>query len=185
MADGGSDTTAVCLAAALQADRCEIYKDTKCICTADPKLIPQAKKLPQLDYKQMMKLAKMGAKVMAAKAMQEAEKAQLTVWVKAMDSEKEATQISQVSYQGEQIMVSCTKKMFSPTKEILTILKNTHHKSTENIEQYMKLILKKNNVKEYQWNQDEMTISLIVDKDISMDIFQQVHEQVIEKKGRE
>ena len=64
----------------------------------------------------MMKLAKMGAKVMAAKAMQEAEKAQLTVWVKAMDSEKEATKISQVSYQGEQIMVSCTKKMFSPTK---------------------------------------------------------------------
>ena len=60
---GGSDTTAVALAAALQAQRCEIYTDVEGIYTADPRLAPQARKLEEIGYEEMLELASYGAKM--------------------------------------------------------------------------------------------------------------------------
>ncbi len=60
---GGSDTTAVALAAALGADRCDIYTDVDGIYTADPRLVPHARKLPEIDYEEMLELASYGAKM--------------------------------------------------------------------------------------------------------------------------
>ena len=61
---GGSDTTAVAVAAALRADRCMIYTDVEGVCTADPRLVPGAKKLPAVDTDEMLRLAAAGAKVL-------------------------------------------------------------------------------------------------------------------------
>ena len=60
---GGSDTTAVALAVALGADRCEIYTDVEGIYTADPRLVPKARKLNEIDYQEMLELASYGAKM--------------------------------------------------------------------------------------------------------------------------
>ena len=60
---GGSDTTAVALAAALGADRCDIYTDVDGIYTADPRIVPNARKLPEIDYEEMLELASYGAKM--------------------------------------------------------------------------------------------------------------------------
>ena len=60
---GGSDTTAVALAAALGADRCDIYTDVEGIYTADPRLVPKARKLEDIDYEEMLELANYGAKM--------------------------------------------------------------------------------------------------------------------------
>ena len=60
---GGSDTTAVALAAALEAERCEIYTDVDGIYTADPKIVPEARKLNEIDYDEMLELANYGAKM--------------------------------------------------------------------------------------------------------------------------
>ena len=60
---GGSDTTAVALAVALQADRCEIYTDVEGIYTADPRVVPEARKLLEIDYEEMLELAMSGAKM--------------------------------------------------------------------------------------------------------------------------
>ena len=60
---GGSDTTAVALAAALEADRCEIYTDVDGIYTADPKVVPDARKLDEIGYDEMLELANYGAKM--------------------------------------------------------------------------------------------------------------------------
>ena len=60
---GGSDTTAVALAAALEADRCEIYTDVDGIYTADPKVVPEARKLDEIGYEEMLELASYGAKM--------------------------------------------------------------------------------------------------------------------------
>ena len=60
---GGSDTTAVALAAALGADRCDIYTDVEGIYTADPRLVPKARKLDAIDYEDMLELANYGAKM--------------------------------------------------------------------------------------------------------------------------
>ena len=60
---GGSDTTAVALAAALGAERCDIYTDVDGIYTADPRIVPSARKLPEIDYEEMLELASYGAKM--------------------------------------------------------------------------------------------------------------------------
>ena len=60
---GGSDTTAVALAAALQADRCEVYTDVDGIYTADPRVAPSARKLAEIGYQDMLELASYGAKM--------------------------------------------------------------------------------------------------------------------------
>lgn len=61
---GGSDTTAVALAAALKADRCDIYTDVTGVYTADPRIVPKAQKLKEITYEEMFELAAQGAKVL-------------------------------------------------------------------------------------------------------------------------
>ena len=65
---GGSDTTAVALAASLRAGECHIYTDVDGVYTADPRLVPQARKLKEIDYEELMELATYGAKVMHSRA---------------------------------------------------------------------------------------------------------------------
>jgi aspartate kinase len=67
---GGSDTTAVALAAGLGAEICHIYTDVEGVYTADPRLVPQARKLEEIDYEEMMELASYGAKVMHPRAIE-------------------------------------------------------------------------------------------------------------------
>ena len=67
---GGSDTTAVALAAALRAERCEIYSDVDGVYTADPRSVPDARHLPELDYETMQEMAESGAKVLNAQAVE-------------------------------------------------------------------------------------------------------------------
>ena len=66
---GGSDTTAVALAAALGAERCDIYTDVPGILTADPRIVPQATRLDRISFEEMLELASLGAKVMASRAV--------------------------------------------------------------------------------------------------------------------
>jgi len=67
---GGSDTTAVALAAALEADACDIYTDVDGIYTADPRAIPEARLLPEIDTRDMLALSKAGSKVLHAKSVE-------------------------------------------------------------------------------------------------------------------
>ena len=67
---GGSDTTAVALAAGLRAGRCEIYTDVEGVFTADPRLVPEARHLPEIAYEEMLELATYGAKVMHPRAVE-------------------------------------------------------------------------------------------------------------------
>lgn len=67
---GGSDTTAVALAAALRAQRCEIYTDVEGVYTADPRIVPEARKLKEIGYEEMLELATLGAKVMHSRAVE-------------------------------------------------------------------------------------------------------------------
>ena len=67
---GGSDTTAVALAAALDADVCEIYTDVTGVFTADPRIVPQARKLPRLQFEEMLEMAGVGSKVLALRSVE-------------------------------------------------------------------------------------------------------------------
>jgi aspartate kinase len=77
---GGSDTTAVALAAALRADRCQIFTDVRGIYTADPRLVPSARQLDVIGYEEMLELAQQGAQVMQVRAVE-------LGWVNAVEIE--------------------------------------------------------------------------------------------------
>ena len=76
---GGSDTTAVALAAALGAERCEIYSDVDGVYSADPRVVPDARHLPEIDLAMLQELAEAGAKVLNAQAVEWARKAKITL----------------------------------------------------------------------------------------------------------
>jgi aspartate kinase len=78
---GGSDTSAVALAAALKADRCDIYTDVDGIYTTDPRIVPRARKLPRIAYEEMLELASVGAKVLQTRSVELAMKERVRVQV--------------------------------------------------------------------------------------------------------
>jgi aspartate kinase len=80
---GGSDTTAIALAAALGASRAEIYSDVDGVYTADPRVVPEAKHIAELGYEQMQEMADVGAKVLNATAVEFARKAKITIHARA------------------------------------------------------------------------------------------------------
>jgi len=67
---GGSDTSAVALAAALKADRCDIYTDVDGVYTTDPRIVPEARKLDKISYEEMLELASLGAKVLQTRSVE-------------------------------------------------------------------------------------------------------------------
>jgi aspartate kinase len=79
---GGSDTTAVALAAALEAD-CEIYSDVEGVYTADPRVVPEARRLAELSYEEMQELAESGAKVLNAQAVEFAKEKGIAIYARA------------------------------------------------------------------------------------------------------
>jgi aspartate kinase len=90
---GGSDTTAVALAAALGADACEIYTDVDGVYTTDPRVVPEARKLRQISYDEMLELASVGAGVMHNRSIEFAKKFGVPVHVRSSFSDSPGTMI--------------------------------------------------------------------------------------------
>lgn len=88
---GGSDTTAVALAAALHADACEIYTDVEGVYTADPRVVPNAKKLTEITYDEMLELATLGAKVLHNRSVELAKKYGVQLVVRSSLNRAEGT----------------------------------------------------------------------------------------------
>ena len=88
---GGSDTSAVALAAAVQADRCDIYTDVDGIYTTDPRIVPRARKLDKIAYEEMLELASVGAKVLQTRSVELAMKERVRVQVLSSFEDKPGT----------------------------------------------------------------------------------------------
>jgi aspartate kinase len=80
---GGSDTTAVALAAALDAEACEIYSDVAGVFTADPRVVPEARRLAEISYEEMQELAEAGARVLNAQAVEFAKERGIAIYARA------------------------------------------------------------------------------------------------------
>ena len=94
---GGSDTTAVALAAALRADACEIYTDVEGVYTADPRLVPNAKKIKEITYDEMLELASLGAKVLHNRSVEMAKKYGVQLVVRSSLTQAQGTVVKEVS----------------------------------------------------------------------------------------
>jgi aspartate kinase len=92
---GGSDLTAIALAAALKADTCEIYTDVDGVYTADPRLVPTAKKINEISYDEMLELASLGAKVMQARSVEFAKKFKVKFVVRSSFNHNPGTVITE------------------------------------------------------------------------------------------
>jgi aspartate kinase len=91
MGRGASDTTAVALAAALGADFCEIYTDVDGVFTADPRIVPAARRIPQISYEEMLEMAASGAKVLMLRCVEYARRYGIPIHVRSSFSNQEGT----------------------------------------------------------------------------------------------
>ena len=103
---GGSDTTAVAIAAALKADACEIYTDVDGVYTTDPNMAPAAKKLTKISYEEMLELASLGAKVLQIRSVEFAMKYKVPLWVKSSFSDDPGTLVCEEDKSMEDVVVS-------------------------------------------------------------------------------
>ncbi len=97
---GGSDTTAVALAAALNADVCEIYSDVDGVFTADPRIVPSARKRDRISYEEMLEMAACGAKILHLRCVEYARRYSMPIHVRSSFTQKEGTWVVDESEVG-------------------------------------------------------------------------------------
>jgi len=103
---GGSDTSAVAIAAALKADACEIYTDVTGVFTADPNVVAKARKIDRISYEEMLEMASIGAKVLQIRSVEFAMKYNVPVHVRSSFSEEEGTMVVNEDNGMERVVVS-------------------------------------------------------------------------------
>ena len=103
---GGSDTTAVALAAALKADACEIYTDVDGVYTTDPRICDKARKLDRITYEEMLELSSSGSKVLQIRSVEFAMKYKVPLWVKSSFTQDPGTLVCEEDAAMEDVLVS-------------------------------------------------------------------------------
>jgi len=103
---GGSDTTAVAIAAALKADACEIYTDVEGVYTADPRIVPDARKLDRISYDEMLEMASLGAKVLHGRSVEFAKKYDVPMVVRSSFNQAPGTLVTKEDGYMEKTVVT-------------------------------------------------------------------------------
>jgi aspartate kinase len=103
---GGSDTTAVALAAAVKADVCEIYTDVDGVYTTDPNICSKARKLPKISYDEMLEMASLGAKVLQIRSVEFAKKYDVPIHVRSSFNDNPGTIVCKEDEEMEKVVVS-------------------------------------------------------------------------------
>lgn len=103
---GGSDTSAVAVAAALKADVCEIYTDVDGVYTTDPRIVPEASKIAKISYDEMLEMASLGAKVLQTRSVEFAKKYGVVVHVRSSFNDNQGTLVMKEDSDMETVLVS-------------------------------------------------------------------------------
>jgi aspartate kinase len=103
---GGSDTTAVAIAAGIDADVCEIYTDVDGVYTADPRVVPDARKIDRISYEEMLELAATGARVLQLRSVEFARRHGVTIHCRSSFSDEQGTIVEEVDDPMEQAIIS-------------------------------------------------------------------------------
>lgn len=118
---GGSDTTAVALAAALHADECEIYTDVEGVYTADPHVVPEARKINAVSYEEMLEMAATGAEVLMLRSVEYAQKYKVPLHVRSSFTDQPGTWVREEDESMEKAVVSAVTHTTDESK--LTLLR--------------------------------------------------------------
>ena len=174
---GGSDLSAVAIAAALNAKRCEIYTDVDGVYSADPNSVKNAELLKSVSYNEMLEAASSGAKVLHNRAVSMAKKYKLKVLVKNTKNNTRGTEIV------DDIHINETKKpkILAVDKELVKItLVGEELTSNPNVISELYKIAKEENIAFSDINFSETKISIVVKSDVSEMLIDKMHKSMIE-----
>ncbi len=117
---GGSDTTAVALAVSLKADACEIYTDVSGVFSADPRLVPEARRLPKLSFEEMLEIASSGGRVLSLRSVEFARNHHVPIHVRSSFTWEPGTWVSEEDRSMEQPIVTAVTHDVSEAKVTVT-----------------------------------------------------------------
>lgn len=185
---GGSDLSAVAIASALNAKRCEIYSDIDGVFSADPKIITRAKLLKKISYNEMLEAASAGAKVLHNRSVHMGKKNEMPIYVKNSQNNSRGTIVKDITSQERLFMEEqedfenykvkfITKKddiaKISIIGDMVMTNKDTVHKIFD--------LASSEHVTIYMITFSELSLNLIVDKLVAQDFMQKLHYELIEK----
>lgn len=168
---GGSDTTAVAIAAAIHAKNCYIFSDVDGVYTVDPNKIAQAKKLSALSYDEMLEISSEGAKVLHNRCVEIADKYKIPIITKSTFNNKPGTVVSDII--EENTIKSIVKKEVSR----ISIIGNGIIRNTKAIQKILTLI-EKNKLEMLEFNVSESKISITFKNTIHDEILEKIHELI-------
>ncbi len=169
---GGSDTTAVAIAAALGARNCYIFSDVDGVYTTDPNRLEEAKKLPALSYEEMLTLSSEGAKVLHNRCVEIGEKFKVPIITKSTLNNKPGTVISDII--EENTIKSIVKKEVSR----ISIVGNGMLRNFSNIKSVLDII-EENKLEMLEFNVSETKISITFKNEVSDTILDEIHLKLI------
>lgn len=169
---GGSDTTAVAIAAALGAKNCYIFSDVDGVYTTDPNKLEHAKKLAALSYEEMQEISSEGAKVLHNRCVEIGDKFKVPIITKSTFNNKAGTVISDII--EENTIKSIVKKEVSR----ISIIGNGIIRNTQNIKLILDII-EKNKLEMLEFNVSESKISITFKNQISDKILEEMHLKII------
>ena len=178
---GGSDLSAVALASALNAKKCEIYSDIDGVFSADPKIIPRAKLLKKISYNEMLEAASAGAKVLHNRSVHMGKKNNMPIFVKNALNNSRGTIVNEKTKEEEfenYKVKFITKKdnisKISIIGDMVMTNKDTVHKIFD--------LASKEKITIYMITFSELSLNLIVDKELAEDFMKKLHYELIEKE---
>lgn len=171
---GGSDTTAVALAAALEAKNCYIFSDVDGVYTTDPNRLKEAQKLSALSYEEMLEISSEGAKVLHNRCVEIGEKFKVPIITKSTFNNKPGTVISDII--EENTIKSIVKKEVSR----ISIVGNGIIRNFQNIKSILNIV-EKNKLEMLEFNVSESKISIIFKNQVSDKILDEIHEKLIQE----
>lgn len=171
---GGSDTTAVALAAALEAKNCYIFSDVDGVYTTDPNRLKEAQKLSALSYEEMLEVSSEGAKVLHNRCVEIGEKFKVPIITKSTFNNKPGTVISDII--EENTIKSIVKKEVSR----ISIVGNGIIRNFQNIKSILNIV-EKNKLEMLEFNVSESKISITFKNQVSDKILDEIHEKLIQE----
>lgn len=172
---GGSDTTAVAIAAALKAKKCYIFSDVDGVYTADPNKVKNAKKLLQLSYDEMQELSEEGAKVLHNRCIEVGQRFGIPIVARSTFNDKLGSTIS------EEIEVNTVKSIVKKEVSRISIIGNGIIRNSKTIQKIIKLI-DENKLEILTFDVSESKISIVFKDIVDNDVLELIHKEIIENK---
>ncbi len=176
---GGSDLSAVAIASALKANKCEIYSDIDGIYSADPRIIKKAKLLKKISYNEMLEAASAGAKVLHNRSVQVGKKYNMPIYVKNALKEGKGSLVT-----NEEENIETNDIQFITKKEDIAKICLVGDMIMSNKQAISKIfeLAGKENITIYMISFSELSLNIIVDKEIAEHFMEILHRHLIEKR---